>query len=160
MVLYRAQEASLNTKNDNKAARIELLEEILEKKKHNKDAEYLWNFIQNLKKSINTMELFVDLNDPTDRMQKVKVFQREHLKMITEMDNEFERINKFSKKMHNRKQIGFLAVAVAIFLVLLTGIIVANIQSNEICKTVVNNAMPIVTAFAALKIGRDYDKYI
>lgn len=160
MVLFRAQEAALNTKSDNKAARIELLEEILEEHKHNKDAEYLWNFIQNLKKSINTMESFIDLNDPTDRMQKIKVFQREHVKMITEMDNEFERINSFSKKMHSRKQIGFLVVAGGIFLSLLAGVIVANLQKNEILKMIVNNVAPIVTAYVILIIGRVYDKYI
>lgn len=160
MVLFRAQEAALNTKSDNKAARIELLEEILEEHKHNKDAEYLRDFIQNLKKSINTMESFIDLNDPTDRMQKIKVFQREHVKMITEMDNEFERINTFSKKTYSRKQMVFMVVTGGIFLCLLVGVIAANFQKNEIFKTIVNNVVPLVTAFVILIIGRVYDKYI
>lgn len=160
MVLFRAQEASLNTRSDNKAGRIELLEEILEEHKHNKDAEYLWNFIQNLKKSVNTMESFIDLNDPTDRMQKIKIFQREHLKMIAEMDNEFERINTFSKKMHSRRQIGFIAATGIIFLGLLVGVIIANLCKNAILTTIVNNTVPLVTAFVILIIGRIYDKYM
>lgn len=160
MILFRAQEASLNDKDDNKSARIELLEEILAKDKRNKDAKYLWDFIQKLKNSISTMDIFVDMNDPTDRKEKIKRFQREHLKMITEMDNEFERINKFSCKMYNKRSRNFIIAITIILGALLGTSIVTYLFGNDTWQKIVFACITIILPFAVWGLGRMADKYI
>ena len=161
MVLFRSQEASLTEKSDNKSARIELLEEILEEnKRKNRDAQYLWEFIQKLKASVGTMEVFADLNDPTDRKEKIKIFQREHIKMITEMDNEFERINKFSCKMYNKRRVGFGVTIMAILTVFLSIIVCVYVKGNRTSQDIVIGFVAVISPFISWALGYVSDKYI
>lgn len=110
MVLFRAREASLREKTDNKSGRIELLEEILKEKKKNRDAKYLSEFIQQLKQN-NDEKISIDnLNDPQDRTEKIKKFEEGHLRMISEMDARFEGLNRFSTKEHNKQVIIYCGI--------------------------------------------------
>lgn len=160
MVLFRAQEASLNEKGDNKSARVELLEKILEQKKRNRDAQYLWDFIQRVKKSVNKMDVFDDLNDPTDRKHKINQFQREHLEMIEEMDAEFERLNQFSTKMYNWRSFIFWGIIAIIFCIMIGIIIYVNVSSNEALQRVVNACSAIMATLLLWIFQRVADKYI
>lgn len=160
MVLFRSQEASLNEKSNNRSARVELLEEILEEHKSNRDAKYLWDFIQKLKKCVNKMDLFDDLNDPTDRKQKIKKFQREHLEMIAEMDNEFERLNKFSSRMYNLRSFIFGVLAVSIFAVLIGAIFLTFIYGDDTCQKIVTSSVAVISAFVIWLLGGIKDKFV
>lgn len=161
MVLFRSKEASLNEKSSNKSARIELLEEILEEhSKNNRDAEYLWDFIQRIKKSVDKMELFDDLNNPTDRRQKIKKFQREHLEMITEMDNEFERLNKFSRKMYKQRSSIFGVIVFLIFAALLGVTIFTFVRTDDKCQKIVTSCVTVMLPFIMWILKEVKDKYI
>lgn len=159
MVLFRSQEAALNLYNDNKSGRIELLEQILESKKKNADARYLWEFTQKMKKNINQMEIFDDLNDPVDRQQKIIRFQQEHLKLIGEMDKEFEILNKFSKKGHNKRTGCFIGM-VAILIVLLC---VLYMQAYKIFgepyRDIINGITAVIVPFVVVELGYIRDKF-
>ena len=120
MVLFQAQEASLYSGDSNKAARVELLEEILKEKKRNKDAEFLRKVYEKVRNSITRMELFDDLNDPKDRIDKIKRFQLEHLDLIRQMDDEFDHINQYSKKTYNLRA-GFFWGIVGLLIMLIVG---------------------------------------
>lgn len=159
MVLFRSQEASLIEKGDNKSARIELLEEILEENRRNRDAKLLWDFIQNLKRNIGTLEAVVDLNDPMDRREKIKIFQREHLKIVAEMDNEFNHINSFSKKMYNRKKLFFLTITAFIIMLFISAIIIANKYGDEKCRNIVLGCITVFLPFITLVLQNNADKY-
>lgn len=161
MVLFRSQEASLNEKSSNKSARIELLEEILEEhSKNNRDAEYLWDFIQRIKKSVDKMELFDDLNNPTDRRQKIKKFQREHLEMITEMDNEFERLNEFSRTVYKQRSSIFGVIVFVIFAVLLGVTIFTFVCCDDKCQKIVTSCVTVMLPFIMWILKEVKDKYI
>lgn len=160
MVLFRAQEASLNEKGDNKSARVELLETILEQKKRNRDAQYLWDFIQRIKKSVNGMDIFVDLNDPTDRKCKIDQYQREHLKMIAEMDAEFDRLNQFSAKMYNWRRFIFWGIVAVIFGGMLGVTIYINLTQNATWRSTINGCAAIMTSLLLWILQRVADKYI
>lgn len=159
MVLFRSQEAALNLNNDNKSGRIELLEQILESKKSNADARYLLEFIQNLKKNINQMETFDDLNDPVDRQQKIIRFQQEHLKLIDEMDKEFEIINKFSKKGHNRRTGCFIGIVAATIFILCAIYMIADKIFGETHREIVNGFTTVILPFVVFGLGYVRDKY-
>lgn len=159
MILFRAQEAALNVNSDNKSARIELLEQILKDSGKNRDAQYLWNFIQKLKNNVSQMEIFDDLNDPEDRRQKIKHFQQEHIKLVNEMDNEFEVLNKFSKRNHNTRM-GIFWGAVTLFTILLFSIgIIIYMGSCEIVKNIFTVIMSVVFPIVILLLGHVKDKF-
>lgn len=160
MVLFRAQEASLNERNDNRSARVELLEEILNQKKPNRDAQYLWDFIQRVKKNVDKMDAFGDLNDPADRKQKVAQFQREHLAMIKEMDAEFERLNQFSTKMYNGRSLAFWAIVIVCFGCMLAAIIFVNLSFNDNIKSMVNNGVTLLSALLIWVFGQIKNRYL
>lgn len=160
MVLFRSQEAALRTRSDNKAARIELLEEILSEKKHNADAKYLKQLIEKLKNSISKIEIFTDLNDPTDRKQKIKRFQQEHLQMIEEMDNEFERLNKFSEVMYNWRAFWYIA-GILVFGIVLIGVnifVVMKLKTNV--KELASIITSVVVSLGVLIFSYFKDKFI
>lgn len=131
MVLFQAQEASLYSGDSNKAARVELLEEILKEKKRNKDAEILRKVYEKVKNSITRMEIFDDLNDPKDRIEKIKRFQLEHLDLISQMDNEFDRINQYSKKTYNLRA-GFFWVIVGLLIMLIVGAVIWLLYADDL----------------------------
>lgn len=142
MVLFRAQEASLYSGDSNKAARVELLEEILKEKKRNKDAEILRKVYEEMRNSITRMELFDDLNDPKDRIEKIKRFQREHLDLIRQMDDEFDRINQYSQKTYNLRA-GFFWGIVVLLIMLIVGAVIWLWNADDLINK--NNLLSIAT---------------
>lgn len=160
MVLFRSQEASLNEKSDNKSARVELLEEILEQKKRNRDAQYLWDFIQRVKKCVGKMDIFGDLNDPSDRKHKIKQFQREHLEMIAEMDTEFERLNQFSAKMYNFRSFIFWGIVAVIFGCIIAVTIYVHVSCTYTAQSIVTNCVTVITALLIWILGHIKNTYL
>lgn len=160
MILFRAQEAALNVNSDNKSARIELLEQILEEdKRKNKDAQYLSNFIQKLKNNVSQMEIFDNLNDPEDRRQKIKHFQQEHLKLVNEMDNEFDVLNKYSKRNHNTRQIIFWTIVAICTFIMFVLYHLAFTKLTDEWKVFINGLVTIVFPIIILALGHIKDKY-
>lgn len=159
MILFRAQEAALNLNNDNKSARIELLEQILHHKSKNKDAYYLSNFISKLKNNVAQMEIFDNLNDPEDRRQKIKHFQQEHLKLVNEMDNEFETLNKFSKKNYNMRMGIFWGTVTVVTLTLMGLGIHVYVFSDETVQKFYNLILAVLFPTVLLILGHIKDRF-
>lgn len=159
MVLFRAQEAALNINSDNKSARIELLEQILQDKRKNRDAQYLSNFIQKLKNNVSYMEVFDNLNDPEDRRQKIKRFQQEHIKLVNEMDNEFDVLNKFSNKSQNMRRIIFWSLVTIGTILVLIGYNYVYTKLTDNWKVCFNGFITVVFPIIIFILGHIKDKY-
>lgn len=52
--------------------------------------------VYRVKESDNKMDELCDLNDPIDRREKIKMFEKEHRNVIKEIDKEFDRLNQFN----------------------------------------------------------------
>lgn len=159
MILFRAQEAALNVNSDNKSARIELLEQILYDKRKNRDAQYLSNFINKLKNNIAQMEVFDNLNDPEDRRQKIKHFQQEHIKLVNEMDNEFETLNKFSKKNYNMRMGIFWGIVAVITIMLFGAGIIVFVFCGETVQMFYNLILAVVFPTIILVLTHFKDRF-
>lgn len=160
MVLYWAAEASLNEKMDNRSARIEILEAILEKKKSSKDYEKLKEIIKGLKDSAGHTEIYENLNDPTKRREKIKEFENSHKELLRKMDDQFDQINKISTRSYNMRKAAFAALAFFSFTIIV-GLITFgfNFRNGEY-KEYVNYIVSALVPFVILGLTHVKSKYI
>lgn len=160
MVLYWAAEASLNEKMDNRSARIEILEEILEKKKSNKDYEKLKEIIKGLKDSAGHTEIYENLNDPTKRKDKIKEFENSHRELLRKMDDQFDQINKISTRNYNLRMVAFGALTVFSFAVIVGLITFGFHYNNGEYREYVNYLVSALVPFVILWLTHVNSKYM
>ena len=160
MVLYWTAEASLNERMDNTSARIEILEEILEKKKSSKDYEKLTEIIKDLKDSTGHVELYGNLNDPSKRNAKIKEFENSHEELLRKMDDQFDQINKISTRNNNLRMMGFV-VSVIFLLAVIVGLITFGFHYNDgKYREYVNYIVSALVPFIILGLTHVKGKYI
>lgn len=160
MVLYWTAEASLNERMDNTSARIEILEEILEKKKSSKDYEKLTEIIKDLKDSTGHVELYGNLNDPSKRNAKIKEFENSHEELLRKMDDQFDKINKISTRNNNLRMMGFVVSVVFLFAVIV-GLITFGFHYNDgKYREYVNYIVSALVPFIILGLTHVKGKYI
>lgn len=160
MVLYWSAEASLNEKMDNKSARIEILEEILEKKKNSKDYEKLREIIRELKNSAGHTEIYENLNNPTKRKEKIKEFENSHRELLSKMDDQFNQINKISTRSYNLGMVYF-GILTIFLLVAIVGLITFGIHySDGKYKEYVNCIVSVLVPFVIFGLTHVKSKYI
>lgn len=160
MVLYWMAEASLNERMDNTSARIEILEEILEKKKSNKDYEKLAEIIKDLKNSTGYIESYGNLNDPIKRNVKIKDFENSHNELLRKMDDQFNQINKISTKNYNLRMMGFVMSVVFLFAVIV-GLITFGVHYNDgKYQEYVNYIVSALVPFVILGLTHVNNKYL
>ena len=160
MVLYWTAEASLNERMDNTSARIEILEEILEKKKSNKDYEKLAEIIKDLKDSTGYIESYGNLNDPIKRNAKIKDFENSHKELLRKMDDQFNQINKISTKNYNLRMMGFV-MSVVFLVAVIVGLITFGVHYNDgKYREYVNYIVSALVPFVILGLTHVNNKYL
>jgi deoxycytidine triphosphate deaminase len=160
MVLYRAQEASMYEKSDNKAARTELLENILKDKKKDHDAQQLLRLVYRVKESDNKMDELCDLNDPIDRREKIKMFEKEHRNVIKEIDKEFDRLNQFSTKMYNARNLIYWGSVVIVFLGIIVVTVLIQVKGDDTTKNIFAGCIGVVTTLLVWGFEQIRAKYL
>lgn len=160
MLLFWTKEAALGEKMDNKASRIELLEEILEKKKNNKDAMHLKKFIDKIKNNITYTEAYDELNNPYDRKSKIIDYEKSYMELLKEMDSEFDSINILSNQGYNKGLIKFWFIVSCIVMMLLAAVGVSFVYQNGKYKDYVNIAVSVAIPFVILGLNQLRDKLL
>ncbi len=160
MVLYWAVEASLNERMNNSSARIEILEEILEKKKNSRDYEKLTEIIKDLKDSTGHIELYGNLNDPIKRNAKIKEFENSHKELLRKMDDQFNQINKISTRNYNLRMM-FFGVSVVFLFAVIVGLITFGFHYNSgKYREYVNYIVSALVPFVIMGLTHVKGKYI
>lgn len=160
MVLYWSAEASLNEKMDNKSARIEILEEIIEKKKTSKDDEKLREIIKELRDSAGHTEIYENLNDPTKRKDKIKEFENSHMELLRKMDGQFDHINRISTRNYNSSMIAFMVLTIFLIAVIVGLITFGFHYKNGEYGEYVNYIVSALVPFVILGLTHVKSKYI
>ena len=160
MVLFRAQEASMFEKSDNKAARVELLENILKSKRNDRDAQELLNLVYRVKESVNKMDELCDLNDPIDRKEKIKFFEAEHKKMMKEIDKEFDLLNQFSTKVYNWRNFVFWGTVAIVYVIIIGITVCVFVYGDDMMQGIVTSCVGAITALLLWIFGQIKAAYL
>lgn len=158
MVLFHTREAACSN-SDNKSARLELLETVLTEGHRSPDRK-VEEILNEIKSNIGYPVLNDDLNDPEDRVAKVKRFKSEYKKLINIMDHHFNTVNEISKKEHIKSASIFGIVFLLSFIVVI-GITYAAYQVfGKEYPEMVNVVVSVLIPFTMLFLNHIKERFI
>jgi deoxycytidine triphosphate deaminase len=159
MVLFRSENASFR-KTDNKASRLELLEQILASSRNYRHVAQPQSILKEIKENLNHLRVYDDLNDPRDRRAKIDEYKKVHEKMILDMDNAFDHINRISIDSYTRRSVVFwLIVTVVAAALLVIGLVGPTWQGGDYMDYV-NILLIVAIPFSLLGLNHLKDKLI